>query len=139
TRGDACMTRGALTPVVVLYAMALALVSLTVTGGAQSGPAGVALIQSINHLQIRVTDLKRSQEFYTTLLGATVIDTSANGWTVMLPGTGTWISLGKAQGTAKPGTRDHLGIGIDLPDKPGALRDALKQAFPEGKVTSPGK
>jgi catechol 2,3-dioxygenase-like lactoylglutathione lyase family enzyme len=118
----------------------LALSAMPHVGRAQS-QAPVAPIQSINHLQIRVTDLRRSQEFYTKLLGATVIDTSPNGWTLMLTDTGTWLSLGKVQpgSNAKPATLDHLGIGIDLPNKPDGLRHALNEAFPSGKVRSPGK
>lgn len=114
---------------------------MPLVGRAQSTPAGVAPIQSINHLQIRVTDLKRSQEFYTKLLGAAVIDTSPNGWTLMLGDTGTWLSLGKVQpgSNARPATLDHAGIGIDLPDKPDQLRQALKEAFPSSNVRSPGK
>jgi catechol 2,3-dioxygenase-like lactoylglutathione lyase family enzyme len=119
----------------------LAMFAMPRVGHGQSAPAGVAPIHSINHLQIRVTDLKRSQEFYSKLLGATVIDTSANGWTLMLADTGTWLSLGKVRGgsATKAGTLDHVGIGIEMPDKPGHLRDALKATFPASNVRSPGK
>lgn len=120
---------------------AAALVALRpVTGQAQS-QAAVAPVRSINHLQFRVTDPKRSFEFYMKLFGGHLIDTSPNGWTMKVGDTNQWLSFGKIQpgSSAKPGSLDHAGIGIDLPKNPEKLREALKAAFPAGDVKSPGK
>ena len=112
-----------------------------ITGQAQQASAAIAPVRTINHLQFRVTDPRKSFEFYMKLFGGHLIDTSPNGWTMMLADTKEWISFGKipAGSTAKPGTLDHAGIGIDLPKDPDRLREALKAAFPSGKVQSPGK
>jgi catechol 2,3-dioxygenase-like lactoylglutathione lyase family enzyme len=126
---------------------AVALVVRPMLGRAQSKPAGAVPIKSINHLQIRITDLKRTQEFYAKLLGAKIIDTSASTWTMSLPGTGSWLSFAKAQGNhpmtgqpVKPATLDHLGLGVDLrPANAANVRTTIKQAFPDAKVQSPGK
>ena len=111
-----------------------------ITGQAQQATAAIAPVRTINHLQFRVTDPRKSFEFYMKLFGGHLIDTSPNGWTMMLADTKEWISFGKipAGSTAKPGTLDHAGIGIDLPKDPDRLREALKAAFPSGKVQSPG-
>ena len=111
------------------------------TGQARQTPAAVAPVRTINHLQFRVTDPRKSFEFYMKLFGGHLIDTSPNGWTMMLADTKQWISFGKipAGSSAKPGTLDHAGIGIDLPKDPERLRRALQAAFPAGKVQSPGK
>ena len=112
-----------------------------ITGQAQQASAAIAPVRTINHLQFRVTDPRKSFEFYMKLFGGHLIDTSPNGWTMMLADAKEWISFGTipAGSTAKPGTLDHAGIGIDLPKDPDRLREALKAAFPSGKVQSPGK
>ena len=110
-------------------------------GRAQSATAGVAPVQSMNHVHLRVSDLRRSQEFYAKLLGARVIDTSRSTWTLMLGDTGTWMSLGTVPpgSNVKPASLDHIGIGVNLSDKPEPLRQALKEAFSSSNVRSPGK
>lgn len=110
-------------------------------GQAQSGATAIAPVRTINHLQFMVKDPKTSFEFYMKLFGGHLIDTSPNGWTMMLADTTQWLSFGKipAGSTVKPGTLDHAGIGIDLPEDPTKLREALKAAFPNGSVQSPGK
>jgi catechol 2,3-dioxygenase-like lactoylglutathione lyase family enzyme len=121
--------------------VAAAFAVLPVAGRAQSAPGAVAPVRTINHLQFRVKDPQKSFEFYMKLFGGHLIDTSPNGWTMMLPDTKQWLSFGRipAGSTAKPGTLDHAGIGIDLPDDPTTLREALKAAFPAGSVQSPGQ
>jgi predicted enzyme related to lactoylglutathione lyase len=109
---------------------------------AQSPAAGVAPVRSINHLHIRVSDSKRSYEFYSKLFGGAIIDTSRGGWTFMMGDTGSWFNFGAVppqRPNIKAGTLDHVGIGIDLPGKPDPLRQALKQAFPASNVRSPGQ
>ena len=78
-------------PPLLFCAGSLAVLSATPrVGWAQSAPAGITPVQSINHLKIRVSELKRSYEFYTKLLGGGIIDTSESGWTVMRGDTMTW-------------------------------------------------
>jgi catechol 2,3-dioxygenase-like lactoylglutathione lyase family enzyme len=128
----------------------MSVLSLSIAGGAQTGgvqpaPTGVAPALSINHWQVHVSDLKQSQEFYSKLLGARVIDTSGNTWTSKIPDANVWLSLTKAQGTdpttglsSKPGMFE-LGIGIELtPKNAGHVRSALKQALPMATIVSPG-
>lgn len=126
---------------VVLPLLAAAAVALRPVEGRAQAPAAVAPVRTINHLQFRVTDPRKSFEFYMKLFGGRLIDTSPNGWTMMVGETKQWLSFGKipAGSTAKPGTLDHAGIGIDWPKDPAALREALKAAFPAGKVQSPGQ
>lgn len=134
--------RRPLHPLLVAPFVLAALVAVPpVTGQARQAPAAVAPVRTINHLQFRVTDPRKSFEFYMKLFGGHLIDTSPNGWTMMLADTKQWLSFGRipAGSTAKAGTLDHAGIGIDLPEDPTKLRDALKAAFPAGKVQSPGK
>ncbi|MEQ1897554.1 MAG: VOC family protein [Vicinamibacterales bacterium] len=134
-RRDLCL-------ILVVPAMLAALFAVRpTTGQARQAPAAIAPVRTINHLQFRVTDPRKSFEFYMKLFGGHLIDTSPNGWTMMLADTKQWISFGKTPGgsSAKPGTLDHAGLGIDLPKDPERLRQALQEAFPTGKVQSPGK
>jgi len=120
--------------------------TVSILAGAQSAPTGVTPALSISHWQVSVSDLKRSQEFYSKLLGATIIDTSPNTWTLRIPDAPQWLSLTRAQGTdpatglsVKPGMFE-LGIGIDLtPANAEQVRKALRQAFPTATIVSPGK
>ena len=126
-------------PVVPVLLLAVAVVR-PVAGQSGSGSTAVAPVRTINHLQILVRDPQKSFEFYMKLFGGHLIDTSLNGWTMMLADTKQWLSFGRipAGSNAEPGTLDHAGIGIDL-ENPGRLRQALKEAFPGGNVNSPGE
>jgi len=55
-----------------------------------------------------------------------------------LPRTNSWFSFATVDNKEKAGKLDHIGIGIDWPQDVEALRTALKKAFPDAKVTSPG-
>ena len=71
-----------------------------------------------------------------------VIDTAGASLTFKIGDTGSWMNLSGASPqmpNVKPGTMDHLGIGIDLPKAPEPLRQALKMAFPASNVRSPGQ
>lgn len=126
--------------VVTILLLAVSVVR-PVAGQSGSASTAVAPVRTINHLQIRVRDPQKSFEFYMKLFGGHLIDTSPNGWTMMLADTTQWLSFGRipAGSDAKPGTLDHVGIGIDLPENPERLRQALKEAFSGGNVRSPGK
>jgi catechol 2,3-dioxygenase-like lactoylglutathione lyase family enzyme len=112
-----------------------------VAGQSGSGSTAVAPVGTINHLQILVRDPQKSFEFYMKLFGGHLIDTSPNGWTMMLADTEQWLSFGRipAGSDAEPGTLDHAGIGIDLLEESERLRQALKKAFAGGNVRSPGE
>src|SRR5438093_5422659 len=119
--------------------MLLAVVAaVPMVGRAQPMPAGAAPVQSINHVRVRVTDPARSYESYRKLFGGRIIDTSKREWTMMLGDTRVWLSL-STESTNKPSEIDHIGVGIDLPGKPDALRRALIEAFPSSQIQSPGK
>lgn len=126
----------------IASALLLSVVAVRPLSG-QTTPASsaVAPVRSINHLQFRVSDPRKSFEFYMKLFGGHLIDTSPNGWTMMVADTKQWLSFGKVQpgSNAKPGTLDHAAIGIDLPKNAETLRQALTAAFPSGNVHSPGK
>ena len=129
-------------PTLVASALLLAAIAVRpLAGQGKPASAGVAPVRMINHLQIRVTDPRKSFEFYMKLFGGHLIDTSPNGWTMMVADTKQWLSFGKVQpgSNAKAGTLDHAAIGIDLPKNAESLRQALKAAFPAGNVYSPGK
>ncbi len=129
-------------PTLVASALLLAVLAVRpLAGQGKPASAGVAPVRMINHLQIRVTDPRKSFEFYMKLFGGHLIDTSPNGWTMMVADTKQWLSFGKVQpgSNAKAGTLDHAAIGIDLPKNAESLRQALKAAFPAGNVYSPGK
>ena len=64
------------------------------SGQAQSTTA-VAPVRTINHLQFMVKDPQKSFEFYMKLFGGHLIDTSPNGWTMMLADTKQWLSFGR--------------------------------------------
>src|SRR5262245_267691 len=91
-RHMAVIPRVCQSPVRALCFLTVATFCASAMGNAQSSQAPLVPVRTINHLQIRVTDLRRSQEFYTRLLGATVIDTTADTWTLMLPEGGVWLS-----------------------------------------------
>ena len=129
-------------PTLVASALLLAVLAVRpLAGQGKPASAGVAPVRMINHLQIRVTDPRKSFEFYMKLFGGHLIDTSPNGWTMMVADTKQWLSFGKVQpgSNAKAGTLDHAAIGIDLSNDAESLRQALTAAFPAGNVHSPGK
>src|SRR5205085_2472678 len=60
-------------------------------------PPVIAAARTINHLHVNVSDLKRSEEFYAAVLGATVRERGDGITTMIFPGAtktvGCWLSL----------------------------------------------
>ena len=108
---------------------------------AAAAPA-IAPARSINHVHVNVSDLKRSEEFYAAVLGATVREREDGITTMVLPGAtrdvGCWLSLtsvtsrigGAESGTPpRAGTYNHMGIGVDLKD-PRRIAADVRKMFP---------
>ncbi len=86
---------------------ALAAGATTLPGAAQGGQ--VAQGQSLNHISIAVTDVERSAEFYSKLLGLNVVSRPGNGGINLGLG-GSFLGVYKL---ANPGTVHHFCIGVD--------------------------
>jgi catechol 2,3-dioxygenase-like lactoylglutathione lyase family enzyme len=69
----------------------------------------VAQGRSLNHVSIAVTDVERSAEFYSKLLGLAVVSRPANGGINLGLG-GGFLGVYKL---ANPGTVNHFCIGVD--------------------------
>ena len=69
----------------------------------------VAQGQSLNHASLAVTDVERSAEFYSKLLGIKVVSRPGNGGINLGLGPG-FLGLYKL---ANPGTVNHICIGVD--------------------------
>jgi catechol 2,3-dioxygenase-like lactoylglutathione lyase family enzyme len=107
----------------------------------------IAPARAINHLHVNVSDLKRSEEFYAAVLGATIREREEGITTMVFPGStkdaGCWLSLtsvtsriggGEGGGTPpKAGTYNHAGIGVDLKD-PKRIAADVRKMFPNVKV-----
>jgi catechol 2,3-dioxygenase-like lactoylglutathione lyase family enzyme len=88
----------------------------------QTSVAQVAQGRTINHVSLAVTDVERSADFYSKLLGLKVVSRPGNGG----------INLGLSDGflgvykLANPGTVNHFCIGVDNFD-PDAMAAKLNQ------------
>jgi len=93
-----------------LVASLAALVGARSIAAAQSAPAGAAAQgRSINHVSLAVTDVEKSAEFYSNLLGLKVVSRPGNGGINLGLGNG-FLGLYKL---ANPGTVNHFCIGVD--------------------------
>lgn len=117
--------------------------------GAVSGKAAVAAeaqgapwapAMSLNHVHIYVRDLKRSVEFYSTVLGAKPKEANGDKMQTMSlpaakPGFGSWISISQLEDPKTPPRVDHVAYGITFNRKEGYPRIAeqLKQRYPDLK------
>ena len=96
---------------------AIALLVTPLPGAAQSG---IFRGRSINHLNIRVTDLDRSESFYRRLLGlparrpvigaAFALDFPGGGSISLCP---LSVASCGVKPNANPGDIDHFGVGVD--------------------------
>jgi catechol 2,3-dioxygenase-like lactoylglutathione lyase family enzyme len=110
-----------------LVASLTALVAGSRSLSAQSGtPAAdsrpVAQGSSLNHVSLAVTDVERSAEFYTKLLGLKVVSRPGNGGINLGLGS-SFLGLYKL---ADPGKVNHFCIGVDAFD-PDRMAERLKQ------------
>jgi len=111
----------------------------------------IAPARTINHLHVNVSDLKRSEEFYAAVLGATVRERGDGITTMTFPGStntvGCWLSLtsvtsriGGGEGGTPPkaGTYNHAGLGVDLKD-PKQIAADVKKLFPTLRAADAGR
>ena len=77
---------------------------------AQERPAGAFRATGIDHVQITVTDLKATQQFYEKLFGVTTTSPSPTQLSLKL-GSSNTISAHSESGPIKP--IDHFGIGVE--------------------------
>ena len=110
-----------------LVASLTALVAGARTASAQTAqapgqPSQVAQGSSLNHVSLAVTDVERSADFYTKLLGMKVVSRPGNGGINLGLG-GSFLGLYKL---ADPGKVNHFCIGVD-DFNPDQMADRLKQ------------
>ncbi len=78
---------------------------------AQERPVGAFRATGIDHVQITVTDLKATQQFYEKLFGVTTTSPSPTQLSLRLGSSGNTISVHSESGPIKP--IDHFGIGVE--------------------------
>ena len=140
--------RGTLTRRQLVKGLLLLAVPVQRASAAEQARPAAALdpAQSINHVHMGVSDHEKSAQFYSALFGAKIRDKGTpayveNLWIMTLPGQkpgmGSWLSLDNKH---KPGTYDHMGIGIDVRDIPTAERLAadINKRFPFAKARAGG-
>ena len=78
---------------------------------AQERPVGAFRPTGIDHVQITVTDLKATQQFYEKLFGVTTTSPSPTQLSLRLGSSGNTISVHNESGPIKP--IDHFGIAVE--------------------------
>jgi lactoylglutathione lyase len=113
-----------------LVSSLVGLSGLLLAGGTQAAqqPAPVALGRSMNHVSLSVTDVNRSADFYSRVLGLEIISRPANGGLNMGLGSESFLGLYQLN---NPGTMHHLCIGVDNYDA-----DALAAKLQEHGLSS---
>lgn len=114
--------RGTLTRRELVAALA-GLVTAGTGGGAAAQPSQVVQGRTLNHVSLAVSDVAKSAEFYSKLLGLQVVSKPGNGGINLGLGS-SFLGLYKI---AEPGRAHHFCIGVDEYD-PDKLADRLKQA-----------
>jgi catechol 2,3-dioxygenase-like lactoylglutathione lyase family enzyme len=79
------------------------------SASAQSSAGAAAQARTLNHVSLAVTDVEKSAEFYSNLLGLKVVSRPGNGGINLGLG-GSFLGLYKL---ANPGTVNHFCIGVD--------------------------
>ena len=98
----------------------LAAIALLATPAQSSAQEGLFRARALNHLNVRVTDLAKSEAFYRRVLGLPAVrPVQGAAFALDFPGGGA-ISLCPLSVTtcgvkpnARPGDIDHFGVGID--------------------------
>ena len=89
----------------------------------------------INHITIRVNDIKRAEEFYGNLLGFELVRKMGQSMAVYQVGTEDTLVLVEAETSYDPSSRDyrvdHFGFYLDSPEEV----DELAEFFRENEVT----
>jgi len=101
---------------------------------AQERPAGAFRATGIDHVQITVTDLKATQQFYEKLFGVTTTSPSPTQLSLKL-GSSNTVSVHSESGPIKP--IDHFGIGVEDFSAEAALA-AVKRVVPGFKAEVSG-
>jgi catechol 2,3-dioxygenase-like lactoylglutathione lyase family enzyme len=78
---------------------------------AQERPVGAFRGTGIDHVQITVTDLKATQQFYERLFGVTTTSPNPTQLSLKLGSAGNTISVHNESGPIKP--IDHFGIAVE--------------------------
>lgn len=94
---------------------------------AQERPVGAFRPTGIDHVQITVTDLKATQQFYEKLFGVTTTSPNPTQLSLRLGSAGNTISVHSESGPIKP--INHFGIGIEDFSKEAALA-TVKRVVP---------
>ncbi len=82
-------------------------------------------VQSLNHLHINVTDMKRSVDFYTRLLGLEQTWTIGKTMTFLSTTSGDLFTLHKvSKAKIDTGDLDHFGFGVKAREHAKAIREA---------------
>jgi catechol 2,3-dioxygenase-like lactoylglutathione lyase family enzyme len=100
--------RGSLTRRQLVHALLMVAASPAL---AQERSAGAFRPTGIDHVQITVTDLKATQQFYEKLFGVTTTSPNPTQLSLGLGSTGNTISVHSESGPIKP--IDHFGIAVD--------------------------
>jgi catechol 2,3-dioxygenase-like lactoylglutathione lyase family enzyme len=79
------------------------------SASAQPATGAAAQARTLNHVSLAVTDVEKSAEFYSNLLGLKVVSRPGNGGINLGLG-GSFLGLYKL---ANPGTVNHFCIGVD--------------------------
>ncbi|MAC69619.1 MAG: hypothetical protein CMP84_05340 [Gammaproteobacteria bacterium] len=77
---------------------------------AAQSPAPIAVGRSMNHVSLSVSDVQRSADFYSRVLGMEIISRPANGGLNMGLGIESFLGLYEL---GNPGGMHHLCIGVD--------------------------
>lgn len=105
---------------------------------AQGMDAPLAPCMQINHVHLDVHNIKRSMEFYSTVLGAKPKQTTGpTNQTMYLPGAhpgfGSWLSFTQINANAPAGI-NHAGYGVKVPQsKYPEIAEELKKRYPDLK------
>jgi catechol 2,3-dioxygenase-like lactoylglutathione lyase family enzyme len=102
---------------------------------AQERPAGAFHATGIDHVQITVSDLKTTQQFYEKLFGVTGKSTGATQLSLAIGTAGNSVSVHSENGPIKP--IDHFGISVDN-FSPDAALAAIERVAPGTKAQQQG-
>ena len=120
--------RGSLTRRQLVQALLVIAASPTL---AQERPAGAFRPTGIDHVQITVTDLKATQQFYEKLFGVATTSPNPTQLSLRLGAAGNTISVHSESGPIKP--IDHFGIAVEGVSADAALV-TVKQVAPGFKT-----
>jgi len=102
---------------------------------AQERPVGAFRPTVIDHVQITVTDLKATQQFYEKLFGVTTTSPNPTQLSLRLGSAGNSISVHSESGPIKP--IDHFGIAVEDFSTEAALA-TIKRVVPGMKAEKNG-